>query len=437
MTVPSYIEVSSSPKAPASLRITGTPTPLKAWFVWAAASVFYLYEMVLRVSPGVMTNELMKDFQVSSTALGVLVSFYYLAYVPLQIPCGLIVDKFGTRKIITFSSILCMVGTYMFAESSSLWVAQVGRLLIGAGSACAFISCLKVTAEWFSPHKFALVAGLTNMMGTLGGTFAGRPLATLVNQYGWRPTTLMLAAAGIIVTLIAWLCIKDSPFTPNGAKTEQPNLLPSLRMIIKHPQIWLAASVGGLLYLPISAFSELWAVPFLMSTYKINSELASTANIMLFMGMALGGPLAAWLSKYYQNYVKVMRLSAILTALIFFGISCAQYFPLSLMFGLLFMAGITIGGQVLCFTCAKNNTTHKISGTTVAFTNAIVMMSGVIFQPLLGLLLDLAWDGNVTAAGVRIYSHQSYQISIMAVPVCLFISWILLSWLRDSYATEE
>jgi hypothetical protein len=132
-----------------------------------------------------------------------------------------------------------------------------------------------------------------------------------------------------------------------------------------------------------------------------------------------------------------MRLSALSTAIIFFGISCAQHLPLSLMFGLLFTAGLTIGGQVLCFTCAKNNTTHEISGTTVAFTNAVVMMSGVIFQPLLGLLLDFAWDGNITATGIRIYSHQSYQIAMMAVPVCLFISWILLSWLRDGYSTEE
>lgn len=417
---------------------TISSSTFKAWLAWFTASIFYLYEMVLRVSPSVMTHELTQDFQVSSTSLGVLVSFYYFAYVILQVPCGLIVDKFGTRKIVTLSAIICVLGTYMFAESQTLWVAQIGRFMIGAGSACAFISCLKVSAEWFRPHQFALVAGLSNMMGTLGSTFAGRPLATLVQTYGWRPTTLMLATAGIFVILMSWFCIQDSPNSLIKQKKDtSPKLWPSLQTVITNRQIWLAAVVGGFMYLPISAFSELWGIPFLMNTYQINCELASTANVMLFLGMAVGGPVAAWLAKICQNYVKVMRLSALSTAVLFAAIACAQWLPLNLMFVLLFLAGVTIGGQVLCFTCAKNNTTHEISGTTVAFTNAIVMMSGVIFQPLLGLILDMAWDGKITEAGLRIYTESNYQVAILAVPICLFASWVILSWLNDSYSTEE
>ncbi|WP_165380275.1 MFS transporter [Candidatus Finniella inopinata] len=411
--------------------------PFKAWMVWLVASLFYLYEMVLRVSPSVMTEGLTQDFHVSATSLGVLVSFYYFAYVPLQVPCGLIVDKFGTRKIVTLSTLICILGTYLFAESQNLWLAQIGRFLIGAGSACAFISCLKVSAEWFRPHQFALVAGLSNMMGTLGSTFAGRPLATLVQNYGWRPTTLMLATAGFLVAIMSWFCIQDNPTPTEQEKHDAPKLWPSLQEVVKNKQIWLAAVVGGFMYLPISAFSELWAVPFLINTYQINSELASTANVMLFLGMAIGGPIAAWLAKYCQNYVKVMRLSALATAVLFTAIACAQWLPLNIMFVILLLAGMTIGGQVLCFTCAKNNTSHEISGTTVAFTNAIVMMSGVIFQPLLGLILDMAWDGKISAAGHRIYSESNYQIAILAVPICLFASAFILRWVKDSYSTEE
>lgn len=413
------------------------PPKAKAWLIWGMASFFYLYEMILRVSPSVMTHELMRDFDVCCTSLGVLVSFYYYAYVALQIPCGLIVDRIGTRKIITLSALLCAFGTYLFAESHSLITAQFGRFLIGAGSACAFISCLKVTVEWFTPHQFALVAGLTNMMGTLGGTFGGRPLATLVQNYGWRSTTLFLAVLGCFSALIAWIWIEDHPATSKHSATQQVKLWPGLRKIAVNPQIWLAAIAGGFMYLPISAFSELWAVPFLMCSYGINSELASTASIMLFVGMAAGGPFCAGLAKNLQNYVKVMRLSSLITALLFVAIAYAQWIPLSWMFVLLFMAGLTIGGQVLCFTCAKNHSSPEVSGTTMAFTNAVVMMSGVIFQPLLGLILDLAWDGKFSATGARLYSPLSYQISILAVPVCLFLSWYLLRWLQDGYQTEE
>lgn len=411
---------------------------VKAWVVWGVAGLFYLYEMVLRVSPSVMTHELMQDFQVSAASLGVLSSFYYYSYVVLQIPCGLFVDKLGPRKIVAFSALLCAFGTFLFAESHDLLTAQIGRFLIGAGSACGFISCLKVGAEWFKPSQFALIAGLSNMMGTLGATFAGRPLAMTVNSLGWRQAVFVTALAGIPIAVLAWFWIKDTPQIPSrlNAKTDEPpslGLIQSLKIICQNNQIWLAGIIGGFMYLPISAFTELWAVPFLMSTYGINNELASTASVMLTIGMAVGGPVAAWRAEKIQSYIKVMRVSALITGIIFIGIAHAEYFNLTTIFILLFLAGLTIGAQVLCFTCAKHNSEHKVSGTTMAFTNALVMASGIVFQPLLGLILDLFWDGQVSATGVRIYSHSCYQTSMLAVPACLILSWFLLSFVHETY----
>lgn len=414
---------------------------LQSWLVWGIAGLFYLYEMVLRVSPSVMTHELIQDFGVTPAALGVLASFYYYAYVILQIPCGLFVDKLGPRKIISFSAVLCVVGTFLFAESQSLAVAQIGRFLIGAGSACAFISCLKITDVWFKPAQFAMIAGLTNMMGTLGATFGGRPMAMLVNSMGWRQAMLIAAAAGVPVILISWLFIKDRPASVKKKKITKNNktlsIRESLKVIVRNRQILLAGIVGGFMYLPISAFTELWAVPFLMGSYNISNELASTASIMLTIGMALGSPVAAWATDYLKSYVKVMRASALLAGLLFIAIAFAEHLSLSTMFILLFLAGLVIGGQVLCFTCAKDHSTSEVSGTTVAFTNALVMMSGVLFQPILGLLLDLVWDGQLSPTGIRVYSHACYQISIMAVPACLLLSWFLLRFLRDTYTQDH
>ncbi|MCX7338132.1 MAG: MFS transporter [Alphaproteobacteria bacterium] len=402
------------------------------WVVWGVASLFYLYELMLRVSPSVMTDDLMRDFQVSSTSLGVLASFYYWAYVPLQIPCGLIVDRFGTRRIITFSAFLCILGTFLFAESHTLFMAQVGRFLIGAGSACAFLSCLKVTVEWFPIHQFALIAGLTNMMGTFGGIAGGRPLATLVNTVGWRRAGIYMALFGLVVMAVSWLFIRDKP---SAATTDKESaaiqFLPTLKGIVKNPQIWLAGMIGGFMYLPISAFAELWAVPFLMNNYGINNELASTASVMIFVGMGLGGPAAAWLMKYSHSYSVVMKFSSLITAGLFVLITYAEYISLGVMFGLILLAGFTIGGQVLCFTCAQDHCTQENSGTAMGFTNAVVMMSGIIFQPALGAILDLVWDGQVSAAGIRVYSHNCYQMALISIPISLFISWILLKFVKE------
>lgn len=405
-----------------------------SWIVWVCAGAFYLYECILRVSPSVMTEGLMHDFSVTSAALGVLASFYYYSYTPLQIPCGAMVDVLGARRIITASAALCTLGTYMFATAETLIWAQFGRCLIGAGSACAFISCLKVASEWFTPTKFAVMSGWTNMMGTLGGTFGGPPLAWMVNHCGgWRQATLILAALGIAVTLFSWLMIRDYPKGHKPHHSHEMPLKKSLVLLVTNPQVWLIALFGSLMWLPIAAFAELWGVPYLMHTYGIDNEYASLATVMIFVGFALGSPLAAWISDRFQSRVLAMNLSAIGLFIIFLAIIWGPTIPLPLMFVLLLAAGICNGGQVLAFACVKEISSRRISGTAIGFTNAIVMMSGVIFQPLLGKILDLCWDGTLSADGVRIYSEAAYETAIIAIPAGVAVSWLLLQFVKETH----
>jgi MFS family permease len=326
---------------------------------------------------------------------------------------------------------LCVLGTFLFAQSQSLALAQLGRFMIGAGSACAFISCLKITADWFSPAKFALVASLTNMMGTLGGTLASSPLAMLVNGMGWRKANIVMAVFGIGVMVLAWLTIRDNK--DEIKRNQQRKVLDDLKVLIGNKQIILSGIIGGLMYLPISAFSELWSVPFLMATYGISNEVAGHANVMVFVGMALGGPLAVSLADRIKSYTKVMTISTISTAILFVIIASAQFLPFYSIFIFMFLAGFCIGGQVLCFTCSLNNSEHDLSGSVVALTNALVMASGIVFQPLLGFILDFFWDGRLTAEGVRYYTQDCYQYSILALPISLFVSWYLLKFVRETY----
>jgi MFS family permease len=406
----------------------------QAWAVWACAGAFYLYECILRVSPSVMTEGLMHDFSLTSTTLGVLVSFYLYSYTALQVPCGVMVDALGTRRIITASAALCTIGTFLFASVESVYLAQIGRFLIGAGSACAFLSCLKVAAEWFSPSKFAVMSGMTNMMGTIGGTFGGPPLAWMVNNCGgWRPAMMILAIVGIGMTLFSWIMIRDHPA---GHKPHHPHELPlkkSIAVLIRNPQVWLIALFGSLMWLPIAAFAELWGVPYLMHTYSIDNEFAALATSMIFIGFAIGSPITAWISDRYQSRLFSMNMSSICLFVIFSTIVFGPSIPLPLMFALLFTAGICNGGQVLAFACVKEISPKRVSGTAVGFTNAIVMMSGVIFQPLLGELLDWCWDGTLGAGGVRVYSETAYQTAIIAIPVGIAISWVLLRFIKETH----
>ncbi len=412
------------------------PTKINAWAVWIAAGLFYCYEVILRAGPGVMTQGIMDTFNVDATNLGLLTSFYYYAYVPLQIPAGMLLDKIGPRAVIAISSLLCTLGTWLFATTTDIHVAQFARFILGAGSACAFISCLKIASEWFCLTRFAFIAGLTNMLGTLGGTFAAVPLSILVNYASWQQATLWLAYAGVGITLICWLLIRDKPKiikTKNMPPKPTVSLRKALAILAFDKQIILAGAIGGLMYVPISSFAELWAVPFLMSSLNIDNEWASFGSTMVFIGMAVGSPFVAKLAFKQKSYIKLMKLSAIASAFFFLLGSYAKTMGYLPSIATLFLGGLWLGAQVLCFSVVKERVPNEVSGTAMGYTNAMVMLSGVIFLPLIGWILDSGWSGSFDNFGIRTYSADDYQHAIFAVPACLIISWCLLNFCKDSH----
>jgi len=280
---------------------------------WVLAALFYLYEMTLRASTSVMANDLQSSFSLNAGQLGLLSAMYYWAYTPLQIPCGLILDKMGSRKLITFSCLVCASSACLFSVTENIWVACFARFCMGAGSASAFISALSLIVGWFPPKHFALMAGLTNMMGSVGGVFAGTPLAWLMTRVGWRHALLLLGFLGFFLSFLTWFGIKDS--SKEGRK-ELP-LLSGLFVAIRKRQVWLAATIGGLLYLPISAFAELWAVPFIEKSYGVPKEKAALVTMALYISMGLGSPLVAFLGNYVKSYTKVLKMTSVMAAFLF------------------------------------------------------------------------------------------------------------------------
>ncbi len=209
----------------------------KPLFMWLSATFLYCYQFFLRSSPNVMVDDLMHDFQVDAEALGILASFYYIAYSFLQIPMGIMIDKFGLRRILTFSALTCSLGATIFGISENLLTAKVGRLFIGIGSAGVFLSCLKLITLWFPKRHFGIFVGFTMMMGTFGAINAGAPLAFLVQSVGWRSAILSVAVVGAVWSLVLWMFVRDRK-APVGRKEEAPiPVFEGLRLILTNRQI--------------------------------------------------------------------------------------------------------------------------------------------------------------------------------------------------------
>ncbi len=415
------------------------PVNKKAWFVWGIAAFFYLYELVLRVSPSVMTDGLTQSFSVTATSLGILVSFYYYSYTLLQLPCGIILDELGAKKLLGLSSLLCAIGSVLFASTNMLQVAQIGRFLVGAGSACAFISCLQVASNMFPKRYFVLLGGATNMMGTLGGLLGGYPVAKAVNTIGWQYTTYILAAIGCILCALIFITFPSETSNNNESNNTKRNksmIIKDTLQLIKNKQILIASIIASLMYLPICAFAELWEVPYFMQKFNIGNEQASISSATTFLGVAIGSIVMAMVANKINSFVKTIKTSALLVGILFLVLI---YLPVNFYMSLLlvFCIGFLTGSQCICFTCAKNNSVDNLSGTTLALTNCIVMLIGSIFQPLLGALLDVSWGGTLNTDGSRLYDITCYNKAILVIPLGSIISYVFAMFLKETINTNN
>ncbi len=415
---------------------------MRAWLIWSLAGFFYLYQFVLRSSPGVMTDDLMRDFSVEACALGILTSFYLISYTALQIPVGLGMDKFGPSRLLRYAVPLCVFGTFIFAISESFFIACIGRLLIGAGATCAFIGSLKLATLWFHAEKLALVVGFTLLAGKIGASLGQKPLGHLIEWMGWRGALLyVIVPFGLLLTSMIWLFVKDTP--PEGPlvktdpkETTLKGLLIQLKDIIINYQIWALGFYGALMYAPILVFVELWGIPFLMKLYNIDNTTAGSITTMFFFGAGIGSPLVAHISDYFEDRKKTMAIGAILAIVCNCIIIYVPNIPMSAMYGLLFASGFVFSAQPLIFASVCQITPHSSNGTAISFTNMIVMMLGIVLQPQVGKFLEWAWSGEVLN-GVPQYGIADYRFALISIPLCLIIALLLMPFIPETFPKSQ
>lgn len=408
----------------------------QGWIICTLAAIFYCYEYLLRIEPSVMVAELMHEFKANATELGMLSAVYYFIYTPMQVIVGLLSDLYGPRKILTLAIVTCAFGSYIFGIADTLHVAAIGRLLIGFGSAFAFVTVLKLAASWLPQHFFALFVGLATALGMLGGMLGSIILSSLVNSIGWQQTISIGTIIGVILIPMIWFIIKDKPPTSlqenNETKIPYRETFIGLAKILKKPQMWLNGCIAGLMYLALSLFAELWGNPFLTNVYNLPIESVATANSMVFLGWLIGGPLIGYISDITCSRKIPISIGCLFSA---FLISIVIYFPqinIAILYLLLFLFGVFSSFEILCFAISKENNPSKLVATASSFTNLLTMTGGIFCQPLIGKMLDLLWSGQVLN-GDRIYSTTNYQYALTILPLAFLLAFILTFWLRETH----
>ncbi len=401
---------------------------LMPWIVCLLAALFYSYDFLLRVTPSVMIHPLMQQYNVGAGEIGLLSAFYYYAYTPLQIPSGMVIDKYSIRWVLTLSILTCILGAVIFAAFPVLYVAFIGRILMGIGSAFAFVGALKLAALWLPRNQFALFSGIATALGTVGAILADNILSRLVHLYGWRGAVLITAALGIALAIFMDFLIRDRPpwvKKPPKSYYTWKNIWGHLGHLLKNWRFWMVGAVGCFLFLPINVFASLWGVAFLTKSHHLSAPDAASTTSLIFIGTAVGSPIAGWFSDYIKNRRLPLLIGGFVTLALTATLIYWTTIPTKLLFPVLFLIGFFCSPQVLVFAIAREISPPRTTGMSSAATNFLVTIGAAIFQPLIGYLLDMHWTGLMTDKGIRIYSLHTYKMAFLVLPAALLVSFLL------------
>lgn len=414
-----------------------------AFFMWLFPLLFFAYQFILRLWPGLMMPQIMQQFAIDASSFGVMASFYYYGYAGMQLPVAILLDKFGPRMIVAFFAILCGIGTLIFTYTDNFYLAVFSRLLIGAGSAAGFLGVSKVVSEWFHPEEYGKMIGFSFTFGLMGAIYGGRPISLLIDTYSWQKVALTLALISVALGIGAYLILRSPKIENDSSHQPNTNLNGILEVILSPKILWLAIA-NFLMVGALEGFADVWGVQYLITAYNLEKADAASFTSLIFVGMLFGGPLLAFLSQKMGQYFVIMACAAGLAAA-FILLILTDHYNSILLSTVFFVIGIMCCYQVIVFAAGSDLVPAKNLGVTIAFLNCMNMLGGSFFHTVIGKIMDIFWQGGVDQNNVKIYSLEAYQYSLSLIPICAIIGGIIVyfittrahSKISDNFATSN
>jgi len=430
--------------------VRGKSGVLRACFIWGFATLFYFYDNLLQVSPSAMKPELSLAFVRDAEQFGSLSAYCLYAYGFMQIPAGILMDRFGPRRLLTLACLFCSVGSLLFGLAEGLWEAKSARAMIGVGAAFALVGCLRLARNWFSSKSFALITGLTVTVGFLGAAFSLSMVNKIVECVGWRESMRLGGLIGLVLSLVLWLVIRDKRGSEKNSEKNNAlshsntaavenlsDMWQGLMQVLRHQQTWIAALYAGLMFVPTLAFGGLWGIPFLVEAHGFDRATAGMCISLIYVGWVVGSPSWGLLSDYLKRRNLPMKIATIMTLGNCILLLYCHPLPLPVLSILLFCLGLFSSGFILAFTVVQESNPARIAGTAIGFTNALNTLWGALAQPMIGCILDLNSPVLDLETGEKIFSLAHYQHALLTLPIALALSFCLLLFLKETHCQTK
>ena len=423
--------------------VKGPPGNWRSWVIWSAAALFYLYEYFVRVAPAVMLEDFQQDFGLSAATLGAGMASYYYVYAPMQILVGLLLDRFGGRLLLTWASLAVAVGCVLPAVSDSFVMLVAGRVLMGFGSAFAFVGTIYLATVWFPKNHLALLSGLTTALGMLGAIIGEAPLSEVVDHFGWQMTFIIAGGLGLVMTAILYFVVPTPPhweqvrrqayFKEDSTHT----FLSGLKVVLKNKQTWIIGFIAFALFMPLSVFGDLWGVDYIQTVTGAKKNVAAGAVSMLYLGWLVGGPIWGMASDALECRRVPLLIALFMTALISLALLLFPHIEMPYVYILLLCLGIASSVQVICFVANIEVNPFYTRGSALAVTNMIVMLIGGIFQWVVGVILNAIGHPDIDSGVRYLYTSTDYRVAMSVLPLMAIVALFIGLFMKESYTEHH
>ncbi len=371
------------------------------WTVWAVGLLVYMLAVFHRSSLAVAGLEAGERFDITASQLATFTTLQLLVYAAMQIPVGLLVDRFGSRSVMLVGTTLLAAAQAGFALAESYPVAVIARVFVGVGDALTFICVLRLVSRWFPARRVPFVTQVTGTLGQLGAVGAAVPMTWALGRWGWTPAYLSAAALGVVLAAALLLVVDDSPDTRHarGPQLSLGAVRASLAASWSHPGTRLGFWMHFTTQFSATALSLLWGFPFLVRGEGRSEHTAGLLLTLMIVAVMVSGPVLGWLIGRHPWHRSTTVLSIVwsIVAVWTAVLTWPGPAPLWLLVVLVIVTGIGGPASMIGFDLGRTSNPAERLASASGIINQAGFSASLVLVISIGLILDWRTPGSSTA----------------------------------------
>ncbi|MBX3491486.1 MAG: MFS transporter [Parvibaculum sp.] len=363
----------------------------------------YTVSQFLRSSTGVIAPNLTADLGLHPEELGILSGAFFLSFALMQIPVGILLDRYGARLTMIGSVGIAVLGCLVFAMAEGRTGLTVARILMGIGCSVMLMGPLMIYRRWFPADRFAALTGMQISIGTLGALMATAPLAFAAEAIGWRASFVLAAIVTGVLAVVMGFIVRDAPAGHPASVAPRETLGQSLRglgEVVRHPAVpplFVMISTG---YAVFAAVQTLWASPYLADVHGLDLTARGNVLLLLTAGQVVGLLVWGYAERIFGSIKKPIMAGAALSAAILALLAALDAPPLWLVTALFVIFGLNAGYTPLLLAHGRLIFPDRLAGRGITILNfgnmAGVFVLSALSGVLIGQLLRMDFGFDIT-----------------------------------------